>query len=39
MEAVVAGFGLKAPVVPVGRPVTEKDTAELKPFTGLMVTV
>jgi hypothetical protein len=36
---VVAGFGLKEPVVPDGKPATENVTAELKPFTGLIVTV
>ena len=36
---VVAGFGLKEPVVPDGKPATENVTAELKPFTGLIVTI
>ena len=36
---VIAGFGLKVSVVPDGKPVTENVTAELKPFTGLIVTV
>jgi hypothetical protein len=36
---VVAGFGLKEPVVPEGKPATENVTAELKPFTRLIVTV
>ena len=39
VEEVVAGFGLKFPVVPDGRPLTEKVTGELKPLVGLMVTV
>ncbi len=36
---VVAGFGLKEPVVPDGKPATENVTPELKPFIGLIVTV
>ena len=32
VEEVVAGFGLKLPLVPEGRPLTEKVTAELKPL-------
>ena len=39
VEEVVAGFGLKFPVVPDGSPLTEKVTGELKPLVGLMVTV
>jgi hypothetical protein len=39
VEDVVAGFGLKAPVVPEGRPLTENVTAELNPLVGLMITV
>ena len=39
VEEVVAGFGLKLPLVPEGRPLTEKVTAELKPLVGLIVTV
>lgn len=39
VEEVVAGFGLKAPVVPDGKPLTERVTAELKPLVGWMVTV
>lgn len=39
VEEIVAGFGLKLPVVPEGRPLTEKVTAELNPLVGLMVTV
>jgi hypothetical protein len=38
-EEVVAGFGLKLPVVPEGRPLTERVTGELKPLLGLIVTV
>ena len=39
VEVVVEGFGLNAPVVPVGKPVTENVTGELKPFVGFTVTV
>ncbi len=39
VEDVVAGFGLKLPVVPAGRPLTDIVTAELKPPVGLIVTV
>jgi hypothetical protein len=39
VEEVVAGFGLNVPVAPVGRPVTEKVTEELKPPVGAIVTV
>jgi hypothetical protein len=39
VEEVVAGFGLKLPVVPEGKPLTENVTAELKPLVGLIVTV
>jgi len=35
---VVAGFGLKEPVVPDGKSATENVTAEVKPFIGLMLT-
>ena len=38
-EDVVAGLGLKLPVVPEGRPLTESCTVELKPPVGLIVTV
>ena len=36
---IIAGFGLKEPVVSDGKPATENITVELKPFTGLIVTV
>jgi len=36
---VIAEFGLKVPVVPDGKPATENVTVEVKPFTGLIVTV
>ena len=39
VEDVVAGSGLKLPVVPEGRPLTESCTVELKPPVGLIVTV
>ena len=39
VELVVAGFGLNDPVVPEGRPLTDSVTAELNPFSGLIVTV
>jgi len=38
-EELVAGFGLKLPVAPVGRPLTDKFTGELKPPVGVIVTV
>ena len=38
-EELVAGFGLKLPVAPEGRPVTDRVTGELKPPVGVMVTV
>jgi hypothetical protein len=39
VEEVVAGFGLKLPVAPVGSPVTEKVTDELKPPVRVIGTV
>ena len=39
IEDVVAGLGLKLPVVPEGRPLTESCTVELKPPVALIVTV
>jgi hypothetical protein len=38
-EEPVAGFGLKLPVAPAGRPLTDKFTSELKPPVGVIVTV
>ena len=38
-DVVVEGLGLNAPVVPVGRPLTENVTGELNPFVGFTVTV
>ena len=38
-EVLVAGFGLKLPVAPAGRPLTDKVTEELKPAVGVIVTV
>ena len=38
-EELVAGFGLKLPVAPAGRPLTDKFTGELNPPVGLIVTV
>ena len=38
-EVLVAGFGLKLPVAPAGRPLTDKVTEELKPPVGAIVTV
>ena len=38
-EELVAGFGLKLPVAPAGRPLTDKFTGELKPPVGVIVTV
>ena len=37
-EELVAGFGLKLPVAPVGRPLTDKFTDELNPPVGVIVT-
>lgn len=39
VEEVVAGFGLKLPVAPEGRPVIERVTGELNPPVGVIVTV
>ena len=39
VEELVAGFGLKLPVVPEGRPLTDKLTGELNPPLGVIVTV
>ena len=39
VDDVVAGFGLKLPLVPVGSPVTDKVTGELKPPVRPIVTV
>jgi hypothetical protein len=38
-EAAVAGLGLKAPVVPAGRPETDRVTAAVKPPVRVMSTV
>jgi hypothetical protein len=38
-EELVAGFGLKLPVAPAGRPLTDKFTGELNPLVGVIVTV
>ena len=38
-EELVAGFGLKLPVAPAGRPLTDKVTGELKPPVDAIVTV
>jgi hypothetical protein len=38
-EELVAGFGLKLPVAPAGRPLTDKFTGELNPPVGVSVTV
>ena len=38
-EELVAGFGLKLPVAPAGRPLTDKVTGELKPPVGAIATV
>jgi len=37
--ALVAGFGLKAAVTPLGKPDAESDTLPLNPFHGVIVTV
>jgi hypothetical protein len=37
LDDVVAGFGVKAPVAPVGNPVTLRVTWPLKPKIGVMV--
>jgi hypothetical protein len=34
-----AGFGEKLPVAPAGKPLTDMETGELKPFVGVIVTV
>lgn len=39
VEVAVAGFGLKVPVAPLGRPVTLRATGALKPFVGFTCTV
>ena len=39
VEELVAGFGLKLPIAPDGRPLTERVTDELKPLRGVMVMV
>jgi hypothetical protein len=39
VEALVAGFGVKLPVVPAGRPPTDKFTGELNPPVRVIVTV
>lgn len=38
-EEVVAGFGLKLPVAPAGRPLTDKLTDEVNPPVRVIVTV
>jgi hypothetical protein len=38
-EELVAGFGLKLPVAPAGRPLTDKFAGELNPPVGVIVTV
>jgi hypothetical protein len=38
-EELVAGSGLKLPVAPAGRPLTDKFTGELNPPVGVIVTV
>lgn len=38
-EEVVAGFGLKLPVAPAGRPLTDKFTGELNPPVRVIVTL
>ena len=37
-EEFVAGFGLKLPAAPAGRPLTDKFTGELNPPVGVIVT-
>ena len=39
VDDVVAGFGLKLPLVPLGSPLTDKVTDELKPPVCPIVTV
>jgi hypothetical protein len=39
VDELVLGFGLKLPVAPAGRPLTERVTAELKPPVRVIVTV
>jgi hypothetical protein len=39
VDEVVAGFGLKLPVAPAGRPLTERVTDELKPPVRVIVAV
>ena len=38
-EELVAGLGLKLPVAPAGRPLTDRVTGELNPPVGVIVTV
>ena len=38
-DEVVAGLGVKVPVAPGGRPVTERFTGELNPLDAVIVTV
>jgi hypothetical protein len=38
-EELVAGFGVKLPVAPAGRPLTDKFTGELNPPVRVIVTV
>ena len=38
VDVLVAGLGLKAAVAPEGKPLMVSVTAELKPFTGVMLT-
>jgi hypothetical protein len=38
-EELVAGFGVKLPVAPAGRPLTDKLTGELNPPVRVIVTV
>jgi hypothetical protein len=39
VDEVVAGFGEKLPVAPLGKPLIDKATAELKPFERVILTV
>jgi hypothetical protein len=39
VEELVAGFGVKVPVAPVGSPLTEKVTPPVNPPEGVIVTV
>ena len=39
VEEPVAGLGLKVPVAPAGRPLTDRFTAEPNPPVGVIVTV